>query len=129
MITLNNKFELGQEVYLISLEKKTIWNKKTCEMCLGVGRIVHRGYDAVCPMCHGEKDITLDYQRVDVYAVDPDLHTITSMRFSISNNGQFLRYKLRGITSGGSIAEDMMFPTKEEAIAACERLNAEEGKI
>lgn len=128
MITLDNKFELGQEVYVVNVEKKTIWNKKTCDMCLGVGRIVHRGYDAVCPMCHGEKDITLDYQRVDVYVVDSDPHTITSMRFSISNNGQFLRYRISGNTSGGSIAEDMIFATKEEAIAACERLNAEEGK-
>lgn len=104
-------------------------NKKTCDMCLGVGRIVHRGYEATCPMCHGDKDIILDSQSLDVYIVDPNPHTITSMRFSISNDGQFLRYRISGNTSGGSIAEDMVFATKEEAIAACGRLNAEEEKI
>ena len=40
MITIDNKYELGQEVYVIRKEKKTIWNKKTCDMCLGIGRIV-----------------------------------------------------------------------------------------
>ena len=129
MFTADIKFELGQEVYVITTEKRVMQNKKTCDMCLGVGRIVHRGYEATCPMCHGDKDIILDSQSLDVYIVDPNPHTITSMRFSISNDGQFLRYRISGNTSGGSIAEDMVFATKEEAIAACERLNAEEGKI
>ena len=129
MFTADIKFELGQEVYVITTEKRVMQNKKTCDMYLGVGRIVHRGYEATCPMCHGDKDIILDSQSLDVYIVDPNPHTITSMRFSISNDGQFLRYRISGNTSGGSIAEDMVFATKEEAIAACGRLNAEEEKI
>ncbi|MGN8630705.1 hypothetical protein ACTNEW_03745 [Blautia sp. HCP3S3_G3] len=123
MFTVDNKFEIGQEVHVINMEKKTIWNKKTCDMCLGAGRIVHRGYNVVCPMCNGDKDITLDYQRVDAYAVDPDPHTITSMRYSITKSGMFLRYRVKGYMNVRSLAEDMIFATKEEAIAACEKLN------
>ena len=125
MITIDNKYELGQEVYVVTKERKTIWNKKTCDMCLGIGRIVHRGIEATCPMCHGQKDITVDSKIMDMYVVDPKPHTITSIRYSITKEGTFLRYRISnsGSFNNKNIPEENVFATKEEAIAACEDLN------
>lgn len=125
MISVDNKFEIGQEVYVITKERKTIWNKKTCDMCLGVGRIVHRGYEANCPMCYGHKDITLNSTTIDVYVVDPKPHKITSIRYSVAKEGTFLRYRVNGCSSysNKNIPEESLFATKEEAIAACEKWN------
>lgn len=51
-------------------------------------------------------------------------HTITSIRYSITRGGTFLRYRLNGFGSNNkNIPEENIFATKEEAIAACERLN------
>lgn len=123
-ITIDNRYELEQEVYVITKEKKTIFNKKTCDMCFGIGRIVHRGIEATCPMCYGHKDITLDSKTIEMYVVDPKPHTITSIRYSITRGGTFLRYRLNGFGSNNkNIPEENIFATKEEAIAACERLN------
>ena len=125
MFTIDNKYELEQEVYVITKEKKTIFNKKTCDMCFGIGRIVHRGIEATCPICYGHKDITLDSKTIEMYVVDPKPHTITSIRYSITRGGAFLRYRLNGfgICNNKNIPEENIFATKEEAIAACEDLN------
>ena len=43
MLNINNKFEIGQEVYLIE--------KKQCPVCNGKGSFYHNGYYIECPKC------------------------------------------------------------------------------
>ena len=58
------------------------------------------------------------------YSVDEELHTITSIRYSITRQGNYLKYRIDGNTfNGRNITEDMMFLTMEEAIKACDDLN------
>ena len=124
MFTVDNKFKLNQQVYVIQKETKRIDKKQTCEICSGIGNIVFKGYKMFCPKCNGKKEIITDSKMTDIYSVDKELHTITSIRYSITRQGNYLKYRIDGNTfNGRNITEDMMFLTMEEAIKACDDLN------
>lgn len=124
MITVDNKFELNQKVFVIRKGRKTIEKKETCDICLGDGRITYKGYTLSCPKCHGEKEKVLESKQIVVYSADNNPHTITSFRYSVTRQGNVLKYKIDGNAyDDKNITEDMLFGTYKEAIAECKRLN------
>ena len=120
MFTVDNKFELNQQVFVVKKEHKTVEKKETCDVCLGEGRITYKGYKMTCPKCNGKKEVVLDSQKMDVYSVDMQPHTITSYRYSVTRNGNSLKYRLDG---DKNVPEDMIFATEREAVEACDELN------
>lgn len=120
MFTVDNKFELNQQVFVVKKEHKTVEKKETCDVCLGEGRITYKGYKMTCPKCNGKKEVVLDSQKMDVYSVDMQPHTITSYRYSVTRNGNSLKYRLDG---DKNVPEDMIFATRKEAENACDDLN------
>lgn len=126
MFTVENKFELNQQVFVIQKEHKRIERKETCNLCLGEGRITYKGYKLECPKCKGKKEIVLETKEIDVYSTDETPHTITSFRYSVTRQGNLLKYRIDGNTfDGRNILEDMIFSTKEAANNKCDELNRE----
>jgi len=124
MFTVDNKFELNQQVFVIRKEHRMIEKKETCDICLGNGRITYKGYTLSCPKCHGKKEIVLESNRADVFSVDSNPHTITSFRYSVTRQGNILKYRIDGNTfDGKNIPEDMLCETYEEAENMCRELN------
>lgn len=106
MIQIENKFEVGQEVYLITEQKERIENKCTCDLCAGLGEIVYKGYKIKCPKCAGKKDIILDSIVVTVYTVDDTPYKISRYRCTVSESGKSLRYKIKqGYGKSKSVGE------------------------
>ena len=125
MFTVVNKFDLNQKVFVVKKEHKTVNKKETCDVCLGEGRITYKGYKMTCPKCNGKKEVVLDSQEIDVYLVDDQPHTITSYRYSVTRQGNFLKYRIDGNTfEGRNIEEDMLFATLEEAEDYCTQMNS-----
>ena len=126
MFTVDNKFELNQQVFVIRKEHRTIVKKETCNICLGEGKISYKGYSTSCPKCHGKRETILESNQIDVYYVDSHPHTITSFRYSVARQGNVLKYRIDGNTFyGKNISEDMIFGTYEEAEERCKELNQE----
>lgn len=122
-IDVNTKFEVGQEVFLLKETKKTFETKVTCDICFGTGNISYKGYDMICPKCHGNRSLVLDSKDKMMYVVE-DSCEITSCRYMITKKESCLYYKTNGRNS--LIPEDDIFATQEEAQARCDELN--EGK-
>lgn len=124
MITVDNKFEIGQEVFVVIKEKRMINTKQTCGMCLGEGKIMYRGYKSICPMCNGLKELNLESKKRNIYTVDPIPHVIVSFRYSVTKEGNFLRYRLGNASyNNKNVTENKIFATLEEAEARCKELN------
>ena len=64
MFTVNNQYEIGQDVYLVTSKNKLMESKCPCDMCFGTGRITYKGYNIQCPRCKGEGDILLNSSHV-----------------------------------------------------------------
>ena len=118
MLQVNNKFEVGQEVFIIEEHVKSIKNEKKCPICGGIGEIVYKGYELRCPNCNnGITTVSIDH--VNVYLVS-NRGKITSIRFQYANKDSFsIKYKIYG----KYIPEDRLASTEEEAIKICESLN------
>ena len=104
MLTVDNKFEIGQEVYLLQ--------RKNCSICNGKGYFFHGGYRMECPRCKEEGD--------GQYKVMEGKHKITGIRTNTHDGENFsIRYNASGIKR----AENRIFATLEEAVAECDKLN------
>ena len=124
MFTVENKFELNQQVFVIKKEHRKIKKKETCDVCMGMRTISYRGYQMTCPKCNGKKEVMLDSQEIDVYSVDDQPHTITSYRYSVTRQGNFIKYRIDGNAyDNKNVSEDMIFATRKEAENACDDLN------
>ena len=104
MLNINNKFEIGQEVYLLQ--------KKNCKICNGNGHFFYGGYRLECPRCKEEGD--------GQYKVMEGKHKITGIRTNTHDGENFsVRYN----AGGNKRAENRVFATLEEAELACKELN------
>ena len=124
MHKVDNKFEIGQEVYLITERRERLENKRTCDVCSGLGNVIYKGYEMRCPKCNGKKDIVLDSKIVKVHTVEDKPYRIISYHHTVSQSGESLRFKLKqDFSKAKNVTEKEFFTTKEEAIAECDRLN------
>lgn len=124
MHTVNNKFEIGQEVFLITEIKVRIEDKRTCDVCLGSGTVRYKGYEMECPKCHGKREIVLDSKPSVIFSVEDKPYHIVSYRYTVCKDGEILRYKIK--QDGGkekNVAEEIIFVDKEEAVKVCDELN------
>ena len=124
-MVIENKFELGQDVYLVAERKALFENKCTCDVCLGSGRITYRGYNTQCPMCNGRKEVVTDSKSVLMHYVEENPCNIISYRFTVSRTGNVLRYKIKVGDREKNVPEDSLFATLEEAEARCKELTLE----
>lgn len=127
MHTVNNKFEIGQEVYIITERKERLENKCTCDVCLGIGTLTCKGYEIRCPKCNGKKEIILDSKVVKIHVVEDMPYRIVSYRYTVYKDGEILKYKLKlkqGYSSKEkNVTEEEIFATREEAVKVCDDLN------
>lgn len=120
MIQINNKFEVGQEVYIVHETGKTVQHTKKCDTCEGMGIIVYKGKKLQCPLCYNGK-ISTGTESIYAYSIG-DHGKITSIRISYRNkDSQSIRYKV----NGKFVSEDMIALTRTDAIALCEELNTQ----
>lgn len=113
MIEVNNKFNIGEEVY--SIRTEPIAN--TCDLCKGNGFIVYEEKELRCPQCKGTKVIIND--KFKMWKVIPEKLKVSSMRVNINETTCSIRYNLSGIKR----AEQNLFNTFEEAQKRCDELN------
>jgi len=125
------KFSLGQSVVVIS----SLWctRKSRCFPCDATGRILVRGESFVCPKCKGarfhddhagHKHVIVNEGRIGkitVESTDP-----VYLRDDCSPPPTRISYMLSstGVGSGALWYEEALFLTRDEAQAACDRLNA-----
>lgn len=104
MLNINNKFEIGQEVYLIE--------KKQCPVYNGKGSFYHNGYYIECPKCKANSN--------GQYIVAEGTYKITGIR---TNTHDGIDFSIRYNASGKKRPENRIFATKEEAEECCKALN------
>lgn len=123
MHTVNNKFEIGQEVFLITERKVRIEDKRTCDVCLGVGTVTYKGYEMNCPKCYGRREIVLDSKPTIIHSVEDKTYRIVSYRYTVCKDGEILRYKIKSYGKEKSVTEEEIFAIREEAVKVCDDLN------
>ena len=124
MHTVDNKFKIAQEVFLITERRVRIEDKRTCDVCLGVGTVTYKGYEMNCPKCHGRREIVLDSKPTIIHSVEDKPYRIVSYRYTVCKDGEFLKYRInQGYGKGESVTEDMIFADREEAEKVCDELN------
>lgn len=124
MHTIDNKFTIGQEVFLITERKERIENKCTCDVCLGLGTVTYKGYEMNCPKCGGRKNIVLDSKVVTVHTVEDKPYRIVSYRYTVCKDGEFLRYRVKqDYGKEKSVTEEEIFANREDAVKVCDDKN------
>ena len=115
-MVVNNKFNVGDEVYTIV--QKNI--EMECPLCHGNGNINYNGYEIRCPECKGEKIIKTKYK---VWEVLEDVLIIKRIKMSIGCEDQSFKYQLNGSYHTNRKSEKHLFKTKEEAEKMCVEYN------
>ena len=119
MLQIANKFEVGQEVYIIEERVKSVRLEKRCPICEGVGKIVYKGQELRCPSCDNGV-ITANIDRVSLFSVGYR-GKITLIRLQYVNDESYsVKYKI----CGKYIPECRLALTEEEAIVKCNNLNS-----
>lgn len=113
MITINNKFEVGEEVYSI----RAMPMENTCDICKGNGVINYEGKELRCPQCKGDKVIVNDTYKI--WKVIPEKLKIGAIKASFNGTDCRVKYKASGLKR----AEQNLFKTFEEAQKRCDELN------
>ena len=138
------KFDLGQDVYAIRNQHKRVWI--ICSFCGGVGRVDGKdGTDAHCTKCGGHKG-KYEYQPTRWMLADdgPEdnaqvlggMLTIGCINAQVTEHPEDhenvgcadgITYMTRqtGVGAGTLWREQNMFLTRDEALAECDRRNAE----
>ena len=131
-LNINTKFEVGQEVYYVRISNKSIEQKKTCGVCLGVGTFIYNGYKCNCPKCGGRGEIVTDKRYIQINTVDDIKWRITSIKITVDRDKNIIvRYVISPITNNNyygyskttAFAEEL-FPTLEEAQLYCNEQNS-----
>lgn len=119
MLNIDNKFEIGQEVYVIRKERV----KEQCPACNGEGHIVIDGNRFSCEKCYGRgylrNTVNIAYQIIGKYVVTlvksitqlqgKELLPKTVITYNVGNECMTLK----------EVPEHYLFTTKEEAEARC----------
>lgn len=104
MLNINNKYEIGQEVYLLE--------KKQCPICRGKGSFYHNGFRIKCPSCKANSN--------GQYIVAEGTYKITGIR---TNTHDGVNFSIRYNVDGKKRPENRVFATKEDAEECCKALN------
>lgn len=131
---IETKFNLGDEVFAI--QKDRLQQEAPCSVCKDTHKISVEGVEFRCPQCGGDK-----YWKYQTRWFVPFSSKIGQISYierlakyesygrydelSPSSNMVEIRYMLEetGVGSGTCWDEHLLFATREEATAQCERLN------
>ena len=123
MLNIDNKFEVGQEVYVI----QKVRTKTPCSACNGEGHKIIDGNKFYCSKCNGKG--YLRYETKKEYQVI-GLKTVTLVKSITQLQGKELVPKTVITYNVGNecmtlkeVPEHHLFTTKKEAEARCKELN------
>ena len=119
MLQIENKFEIGQEVYVI----QKVNQKAPCSVCKGEGHKIIEGHKYYCSLCCGKGFFSFrtnkEYQVIGLKTVTL-VKTITQMQGTVvTYNVESEDEKLK------KVPEHHLFTDGEEAIKHCALLNKE----
>ena len=116
MYTVNNKFEIGQEVYIVQKAREN----SICPACNGDGHKMINGHKFSCVNCYGTGRLQGKKKIYKVKGKDK-IHRI-SIQVYIENEEvkTVIKYKFQNTTE---FTDNRLFATEEEAIAECDKLN------
>ena len=95
MFTIDNKFEVDQEVFLIEKNKHTIEKTETCDICFGEGQFKYQGYLHRCSKCEGKGKHILESKRIARYEVNNKPYKITSVKFMLYGKDNVTKSSLK----------------------------------
>lgn len=121
MMEIDNKFEIGQEVYVI----QKVRVKKPCSACNGEGHKIIDGNKYYCSKCDGEGflryETKKEYQVVGLKTITL-VKTITQLQGKEALPKTVVTYNVGNLKE---VPEHHLFTNGEEAIIACAKLNEE----
>lgn len=119
MLNIDNKFEIGQEVYVIRKERV----KEQCPACKGKGQIIVDGNRFSCVTCYGTG--RLHGQKKTYQVVGKDIiDKIKTYSYRLHNGTDGIKTIVKyAFKDGTDYTDAKLFLTEEEANAECERLN------
>ena len=120
MILIENKFNVGERVYLI----QQVPVHFDCNVCNGEGKFLYNNYKIRCPKCNGSGKLHDCNARV--WKVIDDECKVSSIKASYNGHNISIRYKI----SGYNRLEENVFDTFEKAQIRCDELNHKsEGEV
>lgn len=119
MIEINNKFEIGEEVYT----GVRIPVKYKCPICEGQGKFMHNGYDVRCSNCCGSGKLHNSHQ----FLLEPVKVRIRRIIASIWNDATTVKYKVDCSEANvRNRSESALFRSLEEVEQYCKECNTKE---
>lgn len=119
MMQIHNKFDVGQEVYIIRKVKK----KTPCSVCKGEGHKIIEGHKYYCSLCCGEGFFSYgtskEYQVIGLKTITL-VKTITQLQGKEALPKTIVTYNVGNLKE---VPEHYLFTNGEEAIATCAKLN------
>jgi hypothetical protein len=125
MIELDNKFEVGERVFVPIQEHIG----EDCSLCSGTGivKVENSDYTVKCPKCHGNKNYGKTYQwttkegsihllKLQYSKSMLECENVNKIRYIVHFNNEFNMSRER--------AEQNIFKTIEECQTECDRLNS-----
>ena len=125
MITVENRFNVGDEVYTII----RVPLEYDCVACTGTGAFSHNEQNVLCPKCKGSGKISDESKSINEAT---DALKITSFRAGFNGHAQSINYRLFGCYKDKWIKqrhEDNLYKTKSEAEAKALELNKPVGAV
>lgn len=119
MVEVNNKFEIGEEVYTVIRVPVTY----KCPICEGEGKFMHNGYEVNCKNCCGSGELHNAHQSL-LFPVKARVQKIIA---SIWNDVITVKYKVDCTEVRiRNRSETTLFKTLEEAEQYCKECNTKE---
>lgn len=119
MIEINNKFEIGEEVYT----GVRVPVKYKCPICEGQGKFMHNGYEVRCSNCCGSGKLHNSHQ----FLLEPVKVRIRRIIASIWNDATTVKYKVDCSEANvRNRSESALFRSFEEAEQYCKECNTKE---
>ncbi|WP_368273634.1 hypothetical protein [Enterocloster bolteae] len=112
MIEVNNKFEIGEEVYT----GVRVPVKYKCPICDGKGKFMHNGYEVRCSNCQGSRELHNSHQ----FLLEPVKVRVRRIIASIWNDEVTVKYKVNCSEANvRNRSESTLFRSLEEAEQYC----------
>lgn len=116
MLEVNNKFEIGEEVYT----GIRVPVKYKCPICDGEGKFLHNGYEVRCNNCCGSGKLHNAHQ----FLLEPVKVRIRRIIASIWNEQISIKYKVDCTEANvRNRSETTLFKTLEETEQYCKECN------
>lgn len=119
MIEVNNKFEIGEEVYT----GVRVPIKYKCPICEGQGKFMHNGYEVRCSNCCGSGKLHNSHQ----FLLEPVKVKIYRINASVWNDVITVKYRVNCDEANvRNRSETALLRSFEEAEQYCKECNTKE---